>query len=326
MTGIERNIPEAPTRHHAAREAPPAHDGLWVLVMRRLSFSLYRSSRRYERYRRTVGDANVLPVGVLSDAIAVLLARRLPASLVARLGPEGLLRVSRRIHRGLAVLGGFAAGLARIALAPARWFFRGRRQRARARDMATKHAQLFHERSPIENAPALFGSAVRLHGYDSAAGDALTMYWSRVGPMPDPCQIFISLFPEHENLLPPERRVHGYFFKDHWPALPLPDWPRGKVYRDQTSLTDLPPGYYRVLVGWVSTRTLQRLGIDGGNTNAVELGWLRVGPSQVVLPERPSEAEEPPGVLAKLGPALAKPEHDSDAEKSPLTHAAGGVG
>jgi hypothetical protein len=243
------------------------------LVYRRVSFMYYRASTRFTRHREIVGRANVMPVPLVVDALAMYLCRRLPAFMVARLGPRGLRRVAEFAATTLHVIGIIAKKLlwpVRFALRHLRrlraWLHRKRHTRA----LIKRH---FVPRSPSFNAGALFESAVALDGHE-VSGRTLTLFWRRVRWYPEVCQIFVHLFPENTACLPTDREIHGYFFKDHFPAMDIAHWPRGRAYRDAIDLTDLPEGHYRIVVGLVRVRDVGRVNVDATGADSVDLGWI----------------------------------------------------
>jgi len=69
-----------------------------------------------------------------------------------------------------------------------------------------------------------------------------------------------------------------------WGFYPTPAWPTGALMRDVRSLPlpdDLPPGEYRVRVGWYTLPDVQRLPvIQGGEVigDAVDIGSVIVRP------------------------------------------------
>lgn len=243
------------------------------LVYRRISFMYYRASTRFTRHREIVGRSNVMPVPLVVDALAMYLCRRLPAFMVARLGPRGLRRVAEIAAAALHIFGIIAKKLlwpVRLALRAARttkaWLHRRRHTRSIIK-------RSFVPRSPSFSAGALFESAVALDGHE-VSGRTLSLYWRRIRWYPEVCQIFVHLFPENPACLPADRAIHGYFYKDHFPALDISRWPRGRAYRDAIDLTDLPEGHYRLVVGLVRVRDVGRVNVDATGEDSIDLGWI----------------------------------------------------
>jgi hypothetical protein len=79
---------------------PPLYrEHLWPLVWREASAAVYRRTERYRRHCELMGRQGVLPVPAFERRLAVYLSQRLPAALVVRLGPRGLLRAGQVLGR-----------------------------------------------------------------------------------------------------------------------------------------------------------------------------------------------------------------------------------
>lgn len=260
----------------ATEGVPCFREQLLPLVYRRASFMYYRGSSRYARHREIVGHDDVVPVPLVVDAFAMYLCRRLPAFMVARLGPLGLRRAAEFAAAWLHL----ASLVAKSLLRPVRfvlqhlrgaraWLHRDRHARA----LVKRH---FVSRSPRFDVGAIFESSVALDGHEFS-GRTLTLYWRRVRRYREVCQIYVHLFPEDPACLPPDRAVHGHFFKDHFPALDIADWPRNRVYRDVIDMADLPEGHYRIVVGLVRVRDVGRVNVDATGGDSIDLGWITLG-------------------------------------------------
>lgn len=255
------------------REGVPEYrERLLPLLFGRLSFAYYRKSLRYQRHRHIVGRGNTLPVPLLIDSLSIYLCRKLPARVVARLGPGGIRRTAEILERTVHAAASIAKAVGAPAARAARWALGKRRRIRHRRAMLRAH---FLDRSPVQAPGALFASCFLLEGHE-LRGANLRLYWRCVRSYPEPCQIFVHLFPEDASILPEERRVHGYFCKDHAPAMDVSTWPRRRTYRDEVSLADLPPGYYRLVVGLVQVRGVRRLPVDATGETGAELGWIKV--------------------------------------------------
>lgn len=255
---------EAPSNGTSARR--PYAEPLLPLIWRHASLAQYRRSPRGRREQ--LDPAEAMPV--LSELLAVWLAERLPPRLVCRLDVGGLFRLGRLMGRlmttganAILAAGRAARWLKRLVLAP---------------KLAPDAAGHFIAQSPVENAQVLIGTSVLLRGY-RLEPEALTCYFEATQRVANEGQIFVHLFPELPASLPPERAAHGCLCKDHHPAVPFTQWPRGRVIVDRTSLADVAPGYYRVCVGLVDLATVQRVPVDGQPNASIDLGWVRLGSS-----------------------------------------------
>jgi uncharacterized membrane protein len=106
----------------------------------------------------------------------------------------------------------------------------------------------------------------------------VSLYWRAVEPIAQHYMLFI-------HLADPTGWVHVQRDTESgWGFYPTPAWPAGALMRDVRSLPlpdDLPPGEYRVRVGWYALPDVQRLPvIQGGEVigDAVDIGSVIVRP------------------------------------------------
>lgn len=78
--------------------------------------------------------------------------------------------------------------------------------------------------------------------------------------------IFTHAFPADASAFPPHRREHGFYHLDHDPEVPTRKWPRGAVYRDRVSISQLPAGTYRFEVGLINGGTVMKVVAFQGHT------------------------------------------------------------
>jgi hypothetical protein len=226
--------------------------------------------------KATSDAAGQLPVPLLQEQLAIYLADRLPDRLVARLGPSGITRIAAAMVSGLKV----CSEISRVTLRPVKWAIR-RIRMLRAWGAARRHRHhietAYMASRPAEsNLSVLLDGRVLLEGFHADAGRA--RLWLRpLKPVTETCQIFFHLFPESEETLPEDRRIHGYLCKDHFPAVEPKDWRKDRSFRDDISLADLAPGFYRVEAGIVEVGTFRRFPVSGSTRTSVDLGWIRVG-------------------------------------------------
>ena len=265
-----------PTHARIARDIPPHADSLLAILCRRLTFARYRKSPRFARvHSRTVGSTP-LPVPLIQEQLAVYLADKLPDYVVARLGPAGVTRLATGVVTALKTCG----VILRVATSPLRWSTR-RLRMLRAWSAARRHRShiesAYMSRRPAEeNLSVLLDGRVLVEGFRADAGHA--RLWLRpVKPVTQTCQIFFHLFPENPDLLPEDRRIHGYLCKDHFPAVEPKDWRADRSFRDDISLADIPAGFYRIEAGMVEVGTFRRFPVSGSTRDSVDLGWVRIG-------------------------------------------------
>lgn len=121
-----------------------------------------------------------------------------------------------------------------------------------------------------------FGGALRLLGHDRLpttldAGTMLTLRarWQALGSLERPLTSFL-------HLVGPEGTLVAQH--DLAPAYPVTVWSAGEAVELLYSLVipdSLPPGDYRLYLGWYEAESFQRLPLTGGS-DALELGQLRV--------------------------------------------------
>lgn len=290
------------------RDGSLFRERLLPLLYRRFTFILYRSSPRYRDYVHRVGPGRVVSVPRYPDAITYYLAQRLPSPIVARIGEDGLLILSERLHRVCSVLG----AAARVVAKPMLLLLRGLVGHLRRRSAVCQHSVL---RAPVNNVRTLLGGAIRVEGF-AVQNDVLELYLRRVGRVRNHCQIFVHLRPEKRSVLPWDRVRYGFFCKDHDPPITLPSWPKGRTLRDRTDLSDLPSGLYRVSIGVIDVVTLQCMEDYTTCRPSVDLGWIGirgrpVQPESIhaMLPASRArhDAGTPEIVIASSGSSLVVP-------------------
>ncbi len=268
----EQSIPRARVAHEVA----PVPDSLFSVLARRLSFSRYRASPRYARVRALPGNEPAPAMPLLVDTLTMYLAETLPTYAVARLGPGGIARLARSTESLLKRAG----RILRVLLQPLRWAIRQLRtiRAVRAARQHRKHVEsLFMSTAPgSRNLGVMLDGRVMLEGF--SAENTRARLWLRcVKPVKEHCQVFVHLYPENRDLLPPERRIHGYLCKDHYPAIEVKNWRSDRYFRDEVALRDVPPGYYRIEAGLIDVATFRRFPVDGTSKTSIDLGWVRVG-------------------------------------------------
>lgn len=268
----EQSIPHARVAHEVAA----VHESLLSILARRLSFSRYRASPRYARIRAIPGNEPTPAVPLLVDTLTVFFAENLPTSAVARLGPGGIARLAR-IADSLVKRAG---RILRVLLLPLRWgIHKWRTIRAvRAARQHRKHVEsLFMTATPgSRNLGVMLDGRVMLEGF--SAENTRARLWLRcVKPVNEHCQVFVHLYPENRDLLPPERRIHGYLCKDHYPVIEVKNWRSDRYFRDEVGLRDVAPGYYRIEAGLIDVATFRRFPVDGTSKTSIDLGWIQIG-------------------------------------------------
>ncbi len=266
-------------KHQIPGQGPICRDRLLPLVYRRATLTLYRRSGKHAARRLRVGTEGILPVPSMADVWAVYLSETLPPATIMRWPPSRLFRLACGINRVCRMIYS-CARLAFHIVRPA-WRLQRRLRQALAEHSRVKAMDRLHfvSRPPVADLDVLIGGSVRLRGFTFEA-NVLRCFLQRVGPVPNRCQIFVHVYPEDAGLLPPDRAGHGFFCKDHDPALELSRWPRSRVYRDEVPFDDLPPGFHRVEIGVIDVSTLERMAVEGTDGSAVNLGWLRVNDSR----------------------------------------------
>lgn len=259
------------------REAPLLREPLAPLVWRRASLAYYRRSARYSKHVQIVGPGNSTAVPRFAEVLAVQLCERLPASITARLGPERALRIAERV----CAAGALVKRVVWFLLWPVRVLRRSLRRRreasAKRRRERLLRAAHFAAKPPVSNVGLTLDGRVALEGFTVEENRA-RLFFRRRGEVEGPCQVFMHLYPEREEVLPPERRGQGYFCKDHYPAVEVRKWTTKGVFKDEVALADLPPGFYRVEVGLIEVKSLRKFPVDGTGRLSVDLGWLRIAP------------------------------------------------
>ncbi len=274
---IDALVPEQPLpRVRAAHEVVSHRDSLLSILARRLSFSKYRASPRYARVRAIPGNQHAPAVPLLVDTLTMYLADSLPTFAVARLGPEGIARIARGTESFVKRVG----WIVRTGVTPLRWGVRKLRtgRAERAAHQHRKHVEsLFMSATPgSRNLGVMFDGRVRLEGFKAESTRA--QLWLRcVKPVHEQCQVFVHLYPENRDLLPPERRIHGYLCKDHYPVIEVKHWRDDRYFRDEIVLRDVSPGYYRIEAGLIDVATFRRFPLDGSSKTSIDLGWVRIG-------------------------------------------------
>ena len=274
---IEPLLEEQSISHtRIAHEVVPVRDSLLAILASRVSFSRYRSSPRYARVRVISGNVQNSAVPLLVDTLVVFLADTLPAFAVARLGPGGIARLAR-ITESLVK---WAGRVLQFLYLPLRWSIRRWRtiRSVRAARQHRKHVEsIFMSPAPgSRNLGVMLDSRVMLEGF--SAESTCAQLWLRcVKPVKENCQVFVHLYPEHRDLLPLERRIHGYLCKDHYPVIEVKHWRSDRYFRDEIVLSDIPPGYYRIEAGLIDVATFRKFPVDGSTKTSIDLGWVRIG-------------------------------------------------
>ncbi len=274
---IEPLVQEQPVLHaRVAHEVAPVRESLLSILARRVSFSRYRASPRYARIRAIPGNEPTPAVPLLVDTITVYLAENLPMFVVARLGPAGVARLARSTESALKRAG----RIIRALLQPLRWCLRKWRtiRAVRAARQHRKHVEsLFMSATPgSRNLGVMLDGRVMLEGFSAETTRA--HLWLRcVKPVSERCQVFVHLYPENRELLPPDRRIHGYLCKDHYPVIEVKNWRSDRYFRDEVVLRDVAPGYYRIEAGLIDVATFRRFPVDGTSKTSIDLGWVRIG-------------------------------------------------
>lgn len=235
-------------------------------------------------YRHTVlslvgrdgNEAHRAAIPATSEALAVYLSRRLPARMVNRLNLPGLLAAGRFMGGAVAL----AVGIIRPILRAVAGVWDAHRRRAdvrAARKHIVQHAPgVLSRRPPMEDLSIGFDGRVRLlHVHFDGA--TVQSWFRRTGRVDHDCQIFVHLHPQDSRVLPPSRAEHGCFCKDHFFALPIRCWRKSEVFRDDTSVGDLPAGHYRLVVGVIEVHSLERFAVDGSGAMSADLGWITIG-------------------------------------------------
>ncbi|MDE3091476.1 MAG: hypothetical protein KGJ80_19075, partial [Chloroflexota bacterium] len=132
------------------------------------------------------------------------------------------------------------------------------------------------ELQAARTANVLFGDQIALAGYkigDARSGGtlSLSLYWKALAQPAHDYTVFV-------HLLDAEGKVRAQV--DAQPrggAYPTSVWDAGETIRDEYTLslpTDLPPGTYRVEVGWYAQPSLARLNVADARGNALGDHWL----------------------------------------------------
>ena len=116
------------------------------------------------------------------------------------------------------------------------------------------------DRPPVEfPADAFFGDALRLLGYDlqqDARALRVTLHWQAVRRMDTPYKFFVHLSDLETGQLVAQvdAMPRDWTYPTHW-------WERGEIVSDDVtlSLSDVPPGAYRVTIGVYNPETGARL-------------------------------------------------------------------
>lgn len=268
----ELSIPQARVAHEVAR----VRDSLLSVLARRLSFARYRASPRYARIRAIPGNEPTPAVPLLVDTLAVFLAENLPTFAVARLGPTGIARLASYAESLLKRVG----RVLRVVFQPLRWCIHKLKlmRAVRAARQHRRHVEsLYMSAQPgSRNLGVMLDGRVVLEGFSTESTRA--RLWLRcVRPVKEHCQVFVHLYPENRELLPPERRIHGYLCKDHYPVIEVKNWRSDRYFRDEVGLRDVPPGFYRIEAGLIDVATFRRFPVDGTSKTSIDLGWVRIG-------------------------------------------------
>ena len=274
---IKPLVHEQPIPHvRNAHEVVAVRDSLLSILSRRLSFSRYRSSPRYARVHTTLGNELTPALPLLVDTLTVYWATTLPAFAIARLGPGGIARLARATESLFKRTGRIFQTLVQ----PLRWCIR-KWKTFRAEKAARQHRKhvesLFMSASPgNRDLGVMLDGRVLLEGF--SANSTRAQLWLRcVKPVHEHCQVFLHLYPEHRDLLPPERQIHGYLCKDHYPVIEVKNWRADRSFRDEVVLRDVPAGFYRIEAGLIDVATFRRFPVDGTTRTSIDLGWVRIG-------------------------------------------------
>jgi hypothetical protein len=148
--------------------------------------------------------------------------------------------------------------------------------------------RVWPELQPDQRLIANFGGQIRLIGYDwldrpAKAGEQIpiTFYWETLAAPGQNLTLFIHLV-DATN-----RQVAGF---DAPPAFPTAYWQPGYRLADPRLLSlpkDLPPGEYRVQLGWYNPETGVRLPLADGGGDALPALTISVGASQILGKDRP---------------------------------------
>ena len=123
--------------------------------------------------------------------------------------------------------------------------------------------------SPLE---ATFGGGLRLTGVRLSPAAAV-LRWETDAPLPFDYTLFLHLLDADGNLIAQADAQPGWLV-----SLPVTRWEPGRPILTGTPLpADLPPGRYRVRVGWYNWQTLERLPLAGGGDSLI-VGEIAVSP------------------------------------------------
>ncbi|MFN8475995.1 MAG: hypothetical protein U0822_27725 [Anaerolineae bacterium] len=115
-----------------------------------------------------------------------------------------------------------------------------------------------------------FGDAIGLAGYH-VEPERLTFMWRALQAMPDDLTLFVHVLgPDGQTVAQADGEPLGATY-------PTSRWHVGERIVESRPLPPLPPGQYRVQVGWYNRATGERLPVPGSAENAVDLGTLSVG-------------------------------------------------
>ncbi|MFN8483233.1 MAG: hypothetical protein U0768_09360 [Anaerolineae bacterium] len=115
-----------------------------------------------------------------------------------------------------------------------------------------------------------FGDAIGLAGY-RVEPTRLTFMWRALQSIPDDLTLFVHVLgPDGATVAQADGEPLGATY-------PTSRWRAGERIVESRPLPPLPPGQYRVQVGWYNRASGERLPVPGSAENAVDLGTLTVG-------------------------------------------------
>ncbi|MFN8497467.1 MAG: hypothetical protein U0641_06385 [Anaerolineae bacterium] len=114
-----------------------------------------------------------------------------------------------------------------------------------------------------------FGDAIGLAGYH-VEPTRLTFMWRALGVLPDDLTLFVHVLgADGQTVAQADGEPLGATY-------PTSRWRVGERIVESRALPPLPPGQYRVQVGWYNRASGERLPVAGSAENAVDLGTLTV--------------------------------------------------
>ncbi|HXI02904.1 MAG TPA: hypothetical protein VNI57_06965, partial [Candidatus Saccharimonadales bacterium] len=110
----------------------------------------------------------------------------------------------------------------------------------------------------------------------AAGGETRVSMWFRVTrAMRTDYRMFLHGYVKDRSILPADRRQFEFANFDHDVMPPTSVWKPGTIVR-HTWIGSIPPGDYRFLFGFFSSKAGRKLDAEGTSSPAVEIGWRTI--------------------------------------------------